>query len=679
MSLHSSIKETFLTSYRDDPATEGYVEDKISTYNSHDMTLAGGTMTGPLILFRDPESNYEAATRQYVDTFLPRIDGTPPDELDYALYIPANNVALGACKFSVGGTTFTADQSTGFVGIGTSYPIAPLNVNATTSSTIGFMNNCSLNSSVNEALIGFANDNTFNPTYNGNVPSATNAYFYPVFNPSVSTSIGIATNLLLETGYQGAGGSIGTGYNLYVKNPSFGTNKIALYSDNLAIGYTNTPPPSNGAIISGSVGIGTSSPGAIFTVSKASFSAAPGSGQGRLSHVSGTWTDNSTAASGTAATSIFNYYAANSLAATNTSVTTTNAYNIYIAGAPTASTNQTITNSYALFIASGKVGLGTSDFSINTNKFTVTASSGNTTISGSLTVSTLTSTGIVFAGSSGLLTTNQANLSWDNTNTRLGIGTSSPNAILSVIKSSFSAAPGSGQGRLSHFGGNWTDNSTAASGTAATAIFNYYSANTLFATNTSVTTTNAYNIYIAGAPSAQTNQTITNSYALYVADGKVAFGTSDFSINTNKFTVSASSGYVGLGLASPSYQLDLSTDNARKLTSTTWLTGSDQRIKTNIEDADIDICYSNIKNIKLHRFEWDSTLLPDVDDRHVIGFIAQEVQTILPKAVKESNDYGFSDFKSLDTDQLNKCLFGCVQKLIVKVEALEAQVLALQE
>ena len=69
-----------------------------------------------------------------------------------------------------------------------------------------------------------------------------------------------------------------------------------------------------------------------------------------LQSASGTMTDSSTAVSGTATLSTFNSFAQPTLAATNTSVTTTEAATVYIAGAPIAGTNQTITNSYALSV-----------------------------------------------------------------------------------------------------------------------------------------------------------------------------------------------------------------------------------------------------------------------------------------------------------------------------------------
>ncbi len=79
------------------------------------------------------------------------------------------------------------------------------------------------------------------------------------------------------------------------------------------------------------------------------------SADGQLLHIDAlTFTDGATSASGTASQ---NYASANldviTLAATNSSVTTTRAATLNIAGAPAAGTNMTLTNSYALYVAGG--------------------------------------------------------------------------------------------------------------------------------------------------------------------------------------------------------------------------------------------------------------------------------------------------------------------------------------
>ena len=125
---------------------------------------------------------------------------------------------------------------------------------------------------------------------------------------------------------------------------------------------------------------------------------------------------------------------------------------------------------------------------------------------------------------------------------------------------------------------------------------------------------------------------------------------------------------IGISPSSIAAQLHLSTDSALKLTTTTWQTGSDQRVKLNIDSADTARCYQDIKSIPLRRFQWDSNFYPSVPDRHMLGWVAQEVQTVVPKAVKQVPMHGYSDFHVLDTDQLLKITYGALQHLIGKYE-----------
>ena len=176
------------------------------------------------------------------------------------------------------------------------------------------------------------------------------------------------------------------------------------------------------------------------------------------------------------------------------------------------------------------------------------------------------------------------------------------------------------------------------------------------------------NTALVGAPNAST----TAGYAAVYTVG------SKFQINN---TLAVYNNQVGIGLTGPSYQLDLSTDGARKLTSTTWLTGSDQRIKTDIESANLQMCYDTVKSIDLKYFKWnfptDSNVVPD--DKHSLGFIAQEIQKVFPNAVSESNSYGYTDFLSLNTDQILKAMYGALKQTMADKEALEQSLSSLEQ
>ena len=174
-------------------------------------------------------------------------------------------------------------------------------------------------------------------------------------------------------------------------------------------------------------------------------------------------------------------------------------------------------------------------------------------------------------------------------------------------------------------------------------------------------------------------------------------------------------GRVGIGTASPGYQLELSTDSAGKPSSTLWTIVSDERIKEDIELADLDLCYEAIKAIPLKRYKWrdDIYTAEQVTDRRKLGWIAQDVEAIFPKAVgthefkynqvfeetiipaveeeldadgnvitpaqPERIEQGdlisedvIEDCRDLNSDQLYAAMYGAVQKLMAKVETLEA-------
>jgi hypothetical protein len=99
---------------------------------------------------------------------------------------------------------------------------------------------------------------------------------------------------------------------------------------------------------------------------------------------------------------------------------------------------------------------------------------------------------------------------------------------------------------------------------------------------------------------------------------------------------------------------------------------SDERVKQNIEPANLSMCYSTFQQLNLRRFQWDSNYFPSTikQDMNVLGFIAQEVQTVLPKAVYVNDDRqtGLSSFQSLNAEQIQYTHFGATQYLTHVIE-----------
>ena len=109
----------------------------------------------------------------------------------------------------------------------------------------------------------------------------------------------------------------------------------------------------------------------------------------------------------------------------------------------------------------------------------------------------------------------------------------------------------------------------------------------------------------------------------------------DGTAGADRFTINAA-GFVGIGTFSPSYQLHVNTDSAGKPgTGGLWTVVSDERIKTDIVPADLSRCYDIVKQVGLKHFGFKPGVYSDeqINDKHSLGWIAQDVQKVFGKAV----------------------------------------------
>ena len=275
----------------------------------------------------------------------------------------------------------------------------------------------------------------------------------------------------------------------------------------------------------------------------------------------------------------------------------------------------------------------------------------------------------------------------------LGIGTSSPQYRLDVI------------GNANISGNIFTSNlfirrgAFLESGDFVVSVGNVSVGNTLTVTGTSTlngnltvynsetfTYGNIYNykgIYINKNGALYTGTETVGLHAFYMYDTTTSqstlFGGADDTNKVGYFDVrgyggglplilNRSGGNVGVGTGTPAVQLDLSTDGARKLTTTTWATGSDERIKENIIYADLIRCYNIVANIPLHHYKWKDEIAEVIEDKSMLGWIAQEVEAYFPKAVTKSAEHGLIDFRTLNADQMYKVMYGALQRTMQKCE-----------
>jgi hypothetical protein len=126
------------------------------------------------------------------------------------------------------------------------------------------------------------------------------------------------------------------------------------------------------------------------------------------------------------------------------------------------------------------------------------------------------------------------------------------------------------------------------------------------------------------------------------------------------------------------------TDSAAKPATSTWTITSDIRAKENIQSADLEVCMDNIKSLDLKYYKWKDEFINKKQtlDRHRLGWIAQDVEKIIPKAVKTSNMFdslGIENAKMIDSDQIIANLYGAVKLLSKKLKEKEQALLDAEE
>jgi hypothetical protein len=165
----------------------------------------------------------------------------------------------------------------------------------------------------------------------------------------------------------------------------------------------------------------------------------------------------------------------------------------------------------------------------------------------------------------------------------------------------------------------------------------------------------------------------TNSMqTINVSSSTITFNSSNFVLK--RFYERKNYAYVGINTsADPGYSLDIGIGDARKPTGVTWITASDSRVKESVSSACYKKVTEQISSLRLVSYTWEESYR---SSRHLslnrtLGFLSQEVERIFPSSVSEMAEHNYSNFKSLDTDQLYMAKFALTQDLIKRVEQLK--------
>jgi len=128
------------------------------------------------------------------------------------------------------------------------------------------------------------------------------------------------------------------------------------------------------------------------------------------------------------------------------------------------------------------------------------------------------------------------------------------------------------------------------------------------------------------------------------------------------------SGYVGIGTTLPGQKLDIVAGNGRVASGYSWLTNSDVRYKKNI--STLQDCLDKVMAIRGVSFDLISDSL-DVGTRGKnIGFIAQELENVVPEVVVTGSD----GYKAVAYDKITAVLTEAIKEQQKQIESQQKEI-----
>ncbi|MFZ3136091.1 MAG: tail fiber domain-containing protein [Thermodesulfovibrionales bacterium] len=160
-------------------------------------------------------------------------------------------------------------------------------------------------------------------------------------------------------------------------------------------------------------------------------------------------------------------------------------------------------------------------------------------------------------------------------------------------------------------------------------------------------------------------------------------------------------GNTGIGTITPSYQLQLSTDSAAKLSTNTWTIASDARLKTNIQSYTkglkeilqinpVTYKYNGKGGIGHNKVTSKDPVTGEEIETEIIdtellsktnvGVLAKDIQSVVPEAVSShkgkinKDDTDETDILDFNSHPLTFILINAVKELKAQIDSLEEQI-----
>lgn len=134
----------------------------------------------------------------------------------------------------------------------------------------------------------------------------------------------------------------------------------------------------------------------------------------------------------------------------------------------------------------------------------------------------------------------------------------------------------------------------------------------------------------------------------------------------NAFTVLQNSN-VGINMTNPQYKLDIVGGSARVESGFSWLTSSDIRYKKNISTLESSL--EKVMNMRGVRFDMIADEASDEISGKNIGFIAQELESVIPEVVVTAAD----GYKSVAYDKVTAVLTEAIKEQQKQIESVRQE------
>jgi len=182
---------------------------------------------------------------------------------------------------------------------------------------------------------------------------------------------------------------------------------------------------------------------------------------------------------------------------------------------------------------------------------------------------------------------------------------------------------------------------------------------------------------------SQNDETLDEAMRI-LSDGSVCIGKTSTSVDPDNGVHIKSNGTVFSNISSSTtgYQLRHNYNNRFFVThlgvvnaQTTSINAiSDERLKENIKDLETGL--DEVLALKPRRFDWIES--EKVPTKNIAGFIAQEVETVLPDLIGSYEHNRVDNAKSLRMGDMIPTLVKAIQELTTKLEAAEARITTLE-